>query len=143
MHIYLVAFNTNSVESLARAKLKFSAATNAYINKTDDQLQFPAAAVQDGYKLHGIFTEQGAESMNSASINFRRANAALSVLQGMVELRAKHHLERDALVNSLGDDCDIVPPSIRKRLNKIENRARATQQMHGVAHWVGDTVRIA
>ena len=49
MHIYLVAFNTNSVESLARAKLKFSAATNAYINKTDDQLQFPAAAVQDGY----------------------------------------------------------------------------------------------
>jgi hypothetical protein len=125
---YLVAFNTNTVSSLKRAKLKFSEKTAEYLSQTIDEEQYPAAAVAEGFQLHGIFTEQGAESMNAASVKFRRGDAALSVLQGMVELRAKQHLERNAKVNALDEYADTVPPAIRKRLDKSMQSARMSHK---------------
>ena len=68
---YLEAFNSNSVETLQRRKDKFTPTTAAYLNLTADKKQYPAAAVAKGFELYGVFTEQGSESQNAASLFFR------------------------------------------------------------------------
>jgi hypothetical protein len=108
---YEKAFNSNSVSSLQRRKSKFSPATATYLNKTADKKQYPAAAVAAGYEMHGVFTEQGSESQNAASLHFRMEDQALSVIKGMVEMHAKQHREHVHAAASI-DDEKLVPPAV-------------------------------
>ena len=83
------------MSELERAKAKHNQPTKLWSEKVyKDSEQYPAAAKTAGLELHGIFTEQGAESQNAASNEFRKDDAALSVMRGMITMYARQHADQ-------------------------------------------------
>jgi hypothetical protein len=105
---------------MLKLKRNMSPLIKAWSEKLPDQNQFVAALQQSGTcHLHGVHTEQGAESNNAASVDFRDQNTPQAIMMGMLKTHAKQHNKHEAGCARAVRQGQMVPPKVAKELVKL------------------------